>query len=85
MVKICMHVLVSCKNEEVPIKSEGTRVVTTFLPLKVYGDFFQLLKGSLSAVHGWIWQNFELIRNFMIVRFTCINEEDPIKNESARV
>ena len=34
-----MHVLVTCTNEEVPIKSEGTRVVTTFLPLKVYGDF----------------------------------------------
>ena len=46
LIKACMHVLVSCKNGEVPIKSEGTRVVTTFLPLKVYGDSFQLLKGS---------------------------------------
>ena len=45
LIKACMHVLVSCKNGEVPIKSEGTRVVT-FLPLKVYGDSFQLLKGS---------------------------------------
>ena len=26
-------VLVSCKNEEDPFKNEGTRVVTTFLPL----------------------------------------------------
>ena len=31
--------LVICKNEEDPYKNEGTRVVTTFLPLSVYGDF----------------------------------------------
>ena len=31
--------LVICKNEEDPSKNEGTRVVTTFLPLQVYGDF----------------------------------------------
>ena len=34
-----MHVLVSCKNEKVPIKTEGARVVTKCLPLQVYGDF----------------------------------------------
>ena len=28
-----MIVLVTCKNEEDPSKNEGTRVVTTFLPL----------------------------------------------------
>ena len=28
-----MGVHVACKNEEDPIKSEGTRVVTTLLPL----------------------------------------------------
>ena len=26
------------QNEEIPIENEGARVVTTFLPLKVYGD-----------------------------------------------
>ena len=31
--------VVICKNEEDPSKNEGTRVVTTFLPLEVYGDF----------------------------------------------
>ena len=36
-----MHVLVSCKNEEVSIKNEGTRVVTIFPPLKAYEDFFR--------------------------------------------
>ena len=37
----------SCKNEEIQIKSEGTRVVTTFLPLKVYRDFFSAAQGQL--------------------------------------
>ena len=31
--------LVICKNEEDPSKNEDTRVVTTFLPVYVYGDF----------------------------------------------
>ena len=38
-----------------------------------------------SAVHGRIWPNFELIQDFMVVLVTCINEEDPIKNEGATV
>ena len=37
--------LVTCKNEEDPFENEGTRVVTTFLPLCLWG-FFQTLKGS---------------------------------------
>ena len=34
-------VLIVCKNEEKTFKIECTRVVTTFLPLKVYRDFFK--------------------------------------------
>ena len=34
---IAVHFI--CKNEEDPLKIESTRVVTTFLPLKVDGDF----------------------------------------------
>ena len=30
-------------------------------------------------------QNFELVRDFMVVLVTCKNEEDPIKNQGARV
>ena len=33
----------------------------------------------------WIWPNFDLIRDFTVVLFTCNNEEDPIKKEGARV
>ena len=29
----CMHVLVTCKNEDDRIKNEGARVFTIFLPL----------------------------------------------------
>ena len=32
-------VLVNCKNQKDLLKNEGTSVVTTFLPLLVYGDF----------------------------------------------
>ena len=34
-----MVVLVTYKNEEEQIKNEGARVLTSFLPLKVYGNF----------------------------------------------
>ena len=39
-----------------------------------------------SAVHEpWIWPNFQLIRDYIVVLVTCKNEEGPIKNEGARV
>ena len=38
-----------------------------------------------SAVLGPIWPNFELVRDVMNVLVTCKYEEDPIKNEGARV
>ena len=33
LIKAFMHVLDTCKNEEDPIKNEGARVFTRFLPL----------------------------------------------------
>ena len=48
--------------------------------------FFQTLKGCYnSAALSLIWPNFELFQDFMVVLVTCKNEEDPIKNEGARV
>ena len=38
-----------------------------------------------SAVHGRIWPNFELIRDFIVVLVTSKNEEDPVKNEGTRM
>ena len=42
-----MGVHVACKNEEDPIKSEGTGVVATFLPYKSIG-IFQDAQGQLT-------------------------------------
>ena len=38
-----------------------------------------------SAVLCRIWPKFDLFRDIMVVLVTCKYEEDPIKNESARV
>ena len=78
-------VLVTCKNEEDPIKNEGARVLTRFSPLKVYGNFFRRSRAGNSAVLGRIWLKFELFRDIMVVLVTCKYEEDPITNKGARV
>ena len=75
-----MVILVTCKNEEDPIKNEGTRVVT-----RLYVDFSDT-QGQLtpkSVVKSG--KKFKLIQAFMVTLVTCKNEEDQIKNEGARV
>ena len=42
-------------------------------------------QGQLTPLLGPIWPNFELVRDLMDVLITCKYEEDPIKNEGARV
>ena len=81
-----MHALVSCKNEEDPIKNEGARVFTTFLPLSVYVSMrnFSDAQGQLT-LQCPIWLNFELRPDFIVVLVTCKNEECSIKNEGARL
>ena len=75
-----MVVLVTCKNEEDPIKNGGNTVLTR---LYVY---FSDTQGQLTpqSVVG-IWLKFKLIQAFMVILVTCKNEEDPIKNEGTRV
>ena len=46
---------------------------------------FKTLKGNLPKVQGLIWPNFEPIRDIMGLLVACKNEDDPIKNEGARV
>ena len=74
-------VLITCKNEEDPIKNEGARVLTTFLPLQDYVIFFIRSRAANSAVLCRIWLKFKLIRDIMVVLVTCKYEEDPIKNQ----
>ena len=49
------------------------------------GVFFKRSRAANSAVRGRILPNFELVLDIMVVLYTCKNEEDPIKNEDARV
>ena len=42
-------------------------------------------RAANSAVCGQIVPNFELVRDIIVVLVTCMNEEDPIKNEGAKV
>ena len=83
LIQAFMHDLVTCKNEEDPIKNEGA--ITRFLPLYVYGNFSRCSRAANSAIHGRMWSNFKPIRDFMVVLVTCKNAEDPIKNEGTRV
>ena len=49
------------------------------------GFFSKRLRAANSVVCGRILPNFEFVRNIIVVLLTCMNEEDPIKNEGARV
>ena len=51
----------------------------------VSGDFSRRSRAANSAVLNPIWPNFKLFRDVMDVLATCKYEEDPIKNEGARV
>ena len=68
-------------------KMKVLRVFTRFLPNNKSMGIFPDAQGQLanSAVLGPIWPNFELVRDVMDVLVTCKYEEDPIKNEGARV
>ena len=48
-------------------------------------SFFRRSRAANSEVSRGILQKFELIQAFIVVLVTCKNEEDPIKNEGARV
>ena len=49
-----MVALVTCKNEEDPIKNEGARVAT-----RLYVDFFRRSRADNSIVNGGIWPKLE--------------------------
>ena len=85
LIQAFVVVLLICKDEEDQYKIESTRVVTTFLPLLVYGDFSERSRAANLKVPGQILPNFEPIQDFMGILVACKNEEEPIKNEGARV
>ena len=73
-----MVVLLTCKNEEDPIKNRGVRVFTT-----LYINFSDV-QGQITLVLVVV-SVIELIQAFMHVLLTCKNEVDQFKNEGARV
>ena len=75
-----MYVLVTYKDEENQMKNEGARVVTT-----LYSYIFRRSRAANSVASGWMWLKIKLIQTFMEVLVTCKNEEDPFKNEGAKV
>ena len=56
-----------------------------FSHYKSMGIFSRRSRAANSAVLVPIWPNFELVRDVMDFLVTCKYEEDPIKNEGARV
>ena len=76
-----MHVLVTCKNEDALIKMKGLEWSQHCSHYKSMG-IFPDAQGQLTPQS---WPNFELICTLLVVLITCKNEEDPIKNEGARV
>ena len=56
-----------------------------FSHYKSMGIFSRRSRAAYSPVLGPIWPNFELVRDIIDVLVTCKYEEDPIKNEGARV
>ena len=60
-------------------------MLTTFLPLLVYGNFFRRSRSANYADPGLILWNFKPIQDFTAVLDTCNNEDYPIKNQGARV
>ena len=47
--------------------------------------FFSRSRAANFAALGRIWPNFQLVQDIMVVLVICKNEDDPIKNEGARV
>ena len=74
-----MVVLVTCKNEEDPIKNKGARVVTT-----LFIDFSEAHRAANSEVSDGILPKFKPIQAFMVDLVTCKNKYDPFQIESTR-
>ena len=52
---------------------------------KVSELFFRWSRAAISAVHGWIWSNFELIQDLQFSLLPAKKKKIQLKNESARV
>ena len=79
LIQVFIVVLVTCKNEEDPIKIEGTRVLTS-----IYVGFSDA-QGELICSQRWNTGEIGTHPSFMLILATCKNEKDPIKHFGTRV
>ena len=75
----CQVYYASANNKDDPIEKECARVLT---PLN---NIFRHSRAANSTIIHGIWCNFELIQGLMFVVVTVKNNDDPIKNEGAKV
>ena len=81
---LCMSLL-PARMGVIELKMKELECSIDFSHYKSMGDFCRCPRASNSAVRGPIWPNFELVRDVIDVLVTCKHEENPIKNEGARV
>ena len=77
--------LIPARMKKIKSKMKAVDCSQDFSHYKSMGDFSRRSRAANSAVLGPMWPNFELVRDIMDVLLTCKYEEDPIKNEGARV
>ena len=77
-----MVVLITCKNNEIKSKIKALRYKQNFPIISLTKGIFSNAQGQLTQlVCGRIVLNFDLVQGFIVILLTCMNEEDPIKNE----
>ena len=77
-----MVVLVTCKNEEYPIKIEDAREVTKMLH---YPSNLRCSRTANSLIGNEILTKFKLTQALIVVLLICKNEYDLFQFESTRV
>ena len=78
-----MGVLATCKNEEDPLKNEGTKVVTKIFHVSIC-RFFLRSRAANSIVQGLLWPKFKPFQDFIGGLVDCKNEENPIKMKALK-
>ena len=98
LVSFCQFVLKILSKNQILISIKGRNSVANLQKTMIYNTNFDLVNDNVDTKFGLNRSTsikgrnsvanllkFELIQAFMHVLDTCKNEEDPIKNEGARV
>ena len=80
----CMSFL-PARMKRIQSKMRALEYSQHFSHYKTMETFPDAERAAYSVFPCLIWPKFKLIRNFMVVLVTYKNEEDPNKNEGARV